>query len=191
MTFSEYVLNWFEQYLDSHTNYEEIFQKMRFDKDKLDEPVEDFLKSLDDADVIYNKLIKSNVILDDLPDSESFLLDCYKSCYDGTDYSFVQSFTEDMAYHSACYNNPVDFFKDLAYGGCVSGLIGMLVYHSDCKKLYIEHIDDMEAFISDIEEDLGEPVINREHLPHYTFVCWVCYEEMARDMSITLFPDEF
>jgi hypothetical protein len=43
----------------------------------------------------------------------------------------------------------------------------------------VRHIDDMENFISDMEDEIGEPIANRYELPHYTFVCWVCYEELA------------
>ena len=70
-------------------------------------------------------------------------------------------------------------------------MIGMLIYNSDCKEIYIEHIDDMEEFVKELESEMGEPIRNRDHLPHYTFVCWLCYEELAFRIARELFPDEF
>lgn len=95
------------------------------------------------------------------------------------DLSFAEAFMEDMAEHCVDYGNPKSFFEDLQKSGVVSGMIGMLVYNSDCRDIYVRHIDDMENFISDMEDEIGEPIANRYKLPHYTFVCWVCYEELA------------
>ena len=103
----------------------------------------------------------------------------------------VDELIEDMAGHSENYDTPYGFFHDLSYGGCVSGMIGMFVYHSDCKRFYIEHIDDLEAFVEDFEEELGEPIQNKDHQPHYTFTCWLCYEELAYRIARTLYPDTF
>lgn len=69
------------------------------------------------------------------------------------------------------------FLEDLQNGGCMSGMISEFIYHSDCKKFYIEHLDDLENIREDLEDSLGEPVKNRHRLPHYTFMCWLCFEE--------------
>jgi hypothetical protein len=109
-----------------------------------------------------------------------------ESC-NNSERSYVDDFVQDIAYHMEGYGDAKGFFEDLAYGGCVSGMIGMFIYNSDCKKFYIDHIDDMENFKSELEEELGEPIKNTRELPHYTFMCWLCYEEFARYLSDTLF----
>jgi hypothetical protein len=79
------------------------------------------------------------------------------------------------------------FFKDLQQGGCISGMIGEFIYHTDCKEFYIKHIDDLEEFKNDLEDNLGDKIENRHNLPHYTFMCWVCFEEFAFDIYSTIF----
>jgi hypothetical protein len=36
------------------------------------------------------------------------------------------------------------FLEDLQRMGCISGMIGDFIYHADCKKFYIAHLDDLE-----------------------------------------------
>lgn len=197
--FNEYVLDWFEEYLDAHREQQDIindlFEEMGYDENgDLDEGETklEYLQSLDDADIIYQKLFgygKTVEFVDDLPDTETFLTEMLLQCTDTDEYSFIKGFVEDMSVHAAGYNNPVGFFKDLAYGGCISGMIGMLIYNSDCKSLYIQHIDSLEAYKEELESEMGEPIQNTRHLPHYTFVCWLCYEELGHNIGRVLFPD--
>jgi hypothetical protein len=105
-------------------------------------------------------------------------------------FSFTEKFIADMVDHVENYDSPLGFFNDLTHG-CQSGMIGMLVYNSDCKSIYIQHIDDMEQFKEEMEYELGEAVRDRNRLPHYTFLCWLCYEELGFSIARTLFPDEF
>lgn len=104
-----------------------------------------------------------------------------------SEYSFADDFIDDIVNHMEGYSNPQGFFDDLSYGGCASGMVGMFIYHTDCKNFYIEHIDDMEKFKSEIECELGEPVRNTKELPHYTFMCWLCYEEFCYRLANSLF----
>lgn len=122
-------------------------------------------------------------------DSHAAVVKILKDSCGNKERSFVDDFVEDIAYHMEGYNDAHGFFKDLAYGGCVSGMIGMFIYNSDCKEFYIEHIDDMENFKSELEDELGEPIKNRDEQLHYTFMCWLCYEEFARYLSDTLFDN--
>jgi hypothetical protein len=74
------------------------------------------------------------------------------------------------------------FLEDLQNGGCMSGMICEFIYHVDCKKFYIENLDDLENIREEIEDSLGEPVKNTHRLPHYTFMCWLCFEEYCFDI---------
>ena len=69
------------------------------------------------------------------------------------------------------------YLQDLQNGGCISGMIGEFIYHADCKKFYIDHLEDLENIREELEDSLGEAVKNRHRLPHYTFMCWLCFEE--------------
>lgn len=79
------------------------------------------------------------------------------------------------------------FAEDLQRSGCVSGMIGSFVYNSDCKEFYIKHIDDLEQMRDDLDEQIGEPIQNRHKMPHYTFVCWLCFEEYVNDLYNEIF----
>ncbi len=202
MTFDEHVSEWWSEYIKSHQddfkdNLGEIFTQLGYNKEEYLEEgqtVTDFLSGLDVA-TVYEDILscdrKIDKWIEDIPATEDFLTDVFtkavEEIYD-TYWSFADDFIADMAYHSQDYANPISFFKDLSYGGCMSGMIGMLIYNDDCKKIYIDNIDDMEAFIEEFEDEIGEPVKNRDRLPHYTFVCWVCYEELAYSIAKTLFP---
>ena len=95
-----------------------------------------------------------------------------------------------MAGHCFNYANPAGFFQDLQCGGCASGMIGMFIYHSDCKDFYINHIDSMEDFVEEFEDELGSPIKNEAKMPHYTFICWICYEELAFRIANELWDGE-
>ncbi|MDP5200349.1 hypothetical protein [Flavobacterium sp. DG2-3] len=79
------------------------------------------------------------------------------------------------------------FFLDLQTGGCVSGMVSEFIYNADCKEFYIEHIDELEDMRTQLEEAIGEPIENRFSAPHYTFVCWLCFEEYCYDLYSRLF----
>lgn len=104
-----------------------------------------------------------------------------------TSYEVSKAFNEIILSHMESYDGTKkeqlkSFLEDLARGGCMSGMIGEFVYHHDCKDFYIEHLDDLENIRYEIEGSLGEAVKNRHRLPHYTFLCWLCFEEYANDI---------
>lgn len=81
------------------------------------------------------------------------------------------------------------FCEDLQRGGCISGMIGDFIYNSDCKEFYIANIDELEQMKSDLEEDLGESIKNRHEVLHYTFVCWLSFEEYCYDLYNNIFEN--
>jgi len=81
------------------------------------------------------------------------------------------------------------FCEDLQQGGCISGMIGDFVYNKDCKDFYIEHLDEMEQLKTDLEENYGEPIKNRHGVPHYTFMCWLSFEEYCYDLYNNIFEN--
>lgn len=199
-TFEQYVLSWWTKYVEDHQADQKRLMETFIGKE---ETIEDYL---DKNETPYDWLLSKNNVkeiyehffgysaeqfyIDDLPDTETFLIEMFKQAY--TDkYDFVDELIEDMAGHVINYSNPYAFFDDLQHGGCSSGMIGMFIYNNDCKNFYIQHIDDMEEFFSDFEEENGEPIRDNNKLPHYTFICWLCYEEVAYRVARTLYPTDF
>lgn len=109
--------------------------------------------------------------------------------YSGEELSFEDSFKAIINDKIKGYDNPVSFFEDLRQGGCISGLIGEFIYNADCKTFYIEHIDDLEWMIEDMEYCMGEPIKNRHKLPRYVFACHLCFEEYCYRMHDQIFEN--
>ena len=82
------------------------------------------------------------------------------------------------------------YLQDLQKGGCISGMVNEFIYNSDCKEFYIKHIDDLEEIKTDLEDSIGESIKNRHELPHYTFVCWVAFEEYCYNLYNIIFEEQ-
>lgn len=111
-----------------------------------------------------------------------------------TIYSFIEDFnviiqSQIDGYDGKTKDQLKSFFEDLQKGGCMSGIIGNFVYNSDCKDFYIKHLEDLEEFKTELEEQLGEPIKNRHKIVYYTFVVWLCFEEYCYDLYNVLFEN--
>ena len=106
-------------------------------------------------------------------------------------YSFTEEFDEIIRTNAEGYgdakNDLKSFLEDLQQGGCMSGMISEFIYNSDCKDFYVKYIDDMEDMKKGIEDEMGEVIKNRHDLPHYTFMCWLCFEEYCNDLYNNIF----
>lgn len=197
--FKDYVNDWFSDFVDDHAEDSEwcndLAEAFGYEESEDESPLE-FLQGIDDADDIYKTLFASSsqVLVDDLTDTRGFLSHMFNKVAEDLDldkYDFIDAFTEDMAAQCEGYDDPAGFFRDLSYGGCASGMIGMFIYNSDCKDFYIEHIDDMEDFRDEWEEETGVSVKNKDGLRHYTLMCWFCYEEVGYKIAQALWPNDF
>lgn len=207
-TFDEYVSDWFEQYLADHEETED-FDLAVFNaiielnegetiNDYLgeDEPPADYLLGLD-SNTIYSKFFGYDAedlskTLPDIPSTQDFLTNMFKqSDAPYQEYGFFNEFVEDMAYHAEDYSNPIEFFMDLQQSGCSSGMIGMLIYNSDCLEIFGRCANDMEEFRERLEDEMGEPIQHKDGSHHYVWICWLCYEELAFSIARELFPNEF
>lgn len=98
------------------------------------------------------------------------------------DYSFSEELKAIYKGHVESYPGVNDFFNDLAYGGCRSGMIGEFVWAEEIKEFYVKHIDDLESYKRDLEEELGEPIMDKD-LSQPELVTWLVVEDVARRVS--------
>ena len=98
------------------------------------------------------------------------------------DYSFSEELKRIYKGHVESYPGVNDFFNDLAYGGCRSGMIGEFVWAEEIKEFYVKHIDDLEVYKRDLEEELGEPIMDKD-LSHPELVTWLVVEDVAHRVS--------
>ncbi len=206
-TFEEFVIDWWHNYLDEadENTHKVLMENLIGEEENIEDYIpedadspKDWLIANMTADEIYDKYFgieNDGLRPNNMPDTQEFVYQMLKENASWFDYhdgplpSFSEEFLRDMAYHIDGYDNPIGFFKDLQ-NGCVSGMIGMLIYNSDCKRIYIEHIDDMEEYVEQIYEEVGY-IENKNHLPHYTYICWLCYEEFGYQIGRNLFPETF
>lgn len=207
--FDKHIIEWFHEYLENHKENNDLLLSLinilvvKLDDESVDDildgqtPIE-YLMDYDDTEQIYEKLFHhaESDCLKDIPDSDKFISTMLKKSVKelGLDkYDFTDEFIDDMAYHICDYSNPLGFFQDLSHGGCISGMIGMLIYHSDCLELYGKYAVSMEEYKEDMEEELGEPIRQKSDNStyHYTWMCWLCYEELAYSIARYLYEDEF
>lgn len=95
--------------------------------------------------------------------------------------------TEDYDRNGSFEDNLKGFLNDLRYGGCISGMISEFIYNSDTKEFYIKHLDDLESFLDDLEDGIGQPVENKNELLRYTFLVWLAFEEFCYDLNNNIF----
>ena len=202
--FNEYISEWFEEFVNNAhpVVLDGLLEAFGFTYEQVEEAettISDYLIAEADSDLVYETLFGFSAEFKDvnIPDAQDFVKEMlmqavgglFKDKY-GDDISFVKCFVEDMAYRITNYDKVSSFFSDLRHG-CSSGMIGMLVYNDDCKTIYIEHIDDMEDFREEFEGELGARMQKEDCIRHYTFMCWLCYEELGHSIASNLFPEEF
>lgn len=69
------------------------------------------------------------------------------------------------------------FFTDLFQHGCVSGMVGDLVYYADTYAFYDRHYAAIEAMREEHEDETGEPLILQGDLKN--FYAWFSFELIA------------
>ena len=86
------------------------------------------------------------------------------------------------------YEKIDDFFHDLTQSGCASGLIGALIYYSDTKDFYTRHMDDIEDYIVNLEDEFGDRI--SLDFPRYNSAVWLVVEESGHLIE-DIMPEKF
>lgn len=79
------------------------------------------------------------------------------------------------------YHDISDFFHDLMKNGCISGMIGSLIYYTDTHAFYDKHYADIEWMRIEYEENIGEPLTIKGDLKN--FLAWYAFEETAYQLA--------
>ncbi|MEO1263176.1 MAG: hypothetical protein AAFZ15_30480 [Bacteroidota bacterium] len=78
------------------------------------------------------------------------------------------------------YDDPKSFFTDLFYSGCISGMVGKLVYYADTRAFYDRYYHEIESLREEWEESTGEPLQIKGDLKNY--LAWFGFEYTAQNM---------
>lgn len=86
-------------------------------------------------------------------------------------------------------------YKDLAYGGCQSGLVNHLIYYTDTVRFYKRHQSEIDSLLKDILSDTGNSIselfgdkwddddpLAREQF-NQNLLAWFGFEETARNIA--------
>ncbi len=76
------------------------------------------------------------------------------------------------------------FFSDLLQHGCISGMIGSLIYYTDTHKFFDTHYNAIEDLREEYEFNIGEPLQIKNDLKN--FLAWFGFEETAYQMTLEL-----
>jgi hypothetical protein len=99
--------------------------------------------------------------------------------------------------HTSGYDSGVKgFMEDLMHGGCVSGLVGELIYYTDTTAFYKKHEAEIDQLLSESMESIGvdspkemfgDKWDNGDPLAKDTFnqnlLAWFAFEETARNLA--------
>ena len=103
------------------------------------------------------------------------------------EYSFSADMQEILLDHMSKYDNPLTGLEEITTHGCVSGVLTDFIYHSDTREFYRQHMDSIEDFISDLEDDLGEHIdLSASSTNHFTGATWLVAEQCASLASDSL-----
>ena len=75
-----------------------------------------------------------------------------------------------------------NFMEDLRSYGCVSGMIGELIYYSDTKKFFIENLDEIQDYVNEL---IQERIYSINELD-YNEIVWVVFEGIANEFFYTI-----
>lgn len=88
--------------------------------------------------------------------------------------------------------------EDLAKHGCVSGMVGDLIYHTDTLAFYLKHRTDIDAMAYEMADDCGISVADlfsgggwdpsdpfARDTTNQNILAWFGFEETARNLAAT------
>ena len=82
-----------------------------------------------------------------------------------------------MAQEALDYDNPKGFFEDLAQHGCVSGMVGSLIYYHDTHAFFDKHYHEIEEIRHAIQDDVG--LVLETHGDLKNHLAWLAFEYRA------------
>ena len=82
------------------------------------------------------------------------------------------------------HDDPATFLSDVLAHGCVSGVVGTLVYYRQTHAFYDQYYDEIEDLRLDWVAETGQPVEISGDLKNY--LAWFAFEHFALVLSETI-----
>ncbi len=100
---------------------------------------------------------------------------------------YPQSIKAEVAEEALEHDDPKAFFKDLLQHGCISGMVGKLIYYKDTHAFYDKHYAEIEELREEYEESTGEPLKIPNNLKN--FLAWFAFEQVAYQLVSEIEPE--
>jgi len=97
------------------------------------------------------------------------------------------SIKAEVAEEALDHDDPQTFFKDLLQHGCISGMVGELIYYKDTHIFYDKHYAEIETLRDEYEESTGEPLKIKNDLKNY--LAWFAFEQVAYQLVSEIEPE--
>jgi hypothetical protein len=98
-----------------------------------------------------------------------------------------QSIKAEVAEEALDYEDPKAFFQGLLQYGCVSGMVGKLIYYKDTHAFYDKHYAEIEELREEYEESTGESLPIKNDLKN--FLAWFAFEQVAYQLLSEIKPE--
>lgn len=92
------------------------------------------------------------------------------------------SIKSEIAKEALDYHCPAAFFEDLLQHGCVSGMVGKMIYYDDTHAFFDKHYHVIEEIRHAVEENLGEKLSLNGDLKNS--LAWFAFEETAYQLAL-------
>ena len=81
------------------------------------------------------------------------------------------------------YDTPEQMFEDLQHG-CISGIVGDLIYYTDTHKFFATHSGDIMELFQELQENCELKIPNDTNAENW--LAWLGFEETARNIGSEL-----
>ncbi len=88
----------------------------------------------------------------------------------------------EVAEEALGYHCPKSFFQDLLSHGCISGMVGKLVYYYDTHKFFAQYYEEIEDLRYEYEQSTGESILQYANGDLKNWLAWFAFEETARNI---------
>ena len=197
MKFYEYIVDWYKDFVNNKCNDEAtMLMDMGVKPARLQEiprtSYHELLMSFavnGHAGIIYDRLIGHGMFerkrKGKYYQPEDFHNEMFQAAL-GEDfmqkYEFVEEVCIDLAAVQSGYCQCKAGLYDVVRYGCKSGLPSIFVYKEFCYDFYEQYYESMDRFVDDLRKS-GYTIENTDLYPYPIFICWFCYEEIARQLT--------
>lgn len=92
-------------------------------------------------------------------------------------YSLKAAVAQEILKHEEIEN----FITDVLNHGCISGMVGSMIYYADTRKFYDRHYHEIEELRQELEEEFGEHLKPEGDLKNW--YAWLAFEETTRHIT--------